>query len=727
MAYIEQNGKLVWQDTPSTPAPTGQNVAPTPPVAPTTTKLNTTTGLLEKVPVEVPKSLPAEKITSASSIAPVTPAPTQADPFMASMKQYQSEWEKIQQAAGVNPYEQKVNDLTTQYEAKLAQPVDRAGALQTAYDKAGVTEQQKQLADLNLKIAQTAASYDKGLVNAEGQIIPMQFITGQQALIQKQKAVDVGAMTAMQQAMSGNLDLARQTAKEAVNLEFEDRQQEIDNLKQSLSLNYDRLNAEEKKRADKMNYMLESRQAALDEEKKLKSEVNSVLLDAVKMGADQTTQNAIRNAKTVGDAISIASKYLAPAENMSGDWSTFEDADGNTMLYDKNTGTIKPTSSTESKASFTDANGTVWNIEGWATDPSKAQQMQMIADRIGKVDDSNIDAKVKQFAPGLTADMIRSTSSSTGVSWEALLAMANQESGGGTSNVAKNNNNFAGLTWNNQEWVKAYGGTKGTARPASEGGNYIKFPTKQAGLDAMGALMAKYGTVDKATTAAPISNAAKNWADLINQGKAKLETVPTKERAEVVKALAAAGNVSQADASITSSLTDKVSKIDDLISKVSTAGSGVIGPTWLARWSTGNTLTGKEQAFVGDVKQLVAKETMDVLLNLKKAGGTLGALSDQERIMLQNAATKISNWEKKDKNGVGKGVWAISEKEFKKELENIKKLTQRALEQAGGSTGVVNSLEQNLASNPAKIDEYNKIVAANPNLTDDEINQVLGF
>ena len=235
------------------------------------------------------------------------------------------------------------------------------------------------------------------------------------------------------------------------------------------------------------------------------------------------------------------------------------------------------------------------------------------------------------------------------------------------------------------------------------------------------------GSLLKESNNSQISESAKNWATLINTGKAKINEVPEKQRTAVIAALANNGSVSKADAETTSKLQDKISQIDDLISKVSTTGSGVIGPTWLARWSTGNTLSGKEQEFVGSVKQLISKETLDTLVNLKKAGGTLGALSDQERVMLQNAATKIGNWEKKDKNGNGKGVWAVSESAFKTELETIKKLTQRALENAGGNTGVINALEQNLASNPQKIDEYNILVANNPNLTDDDINQLLGF
>jgi hypothetical protein len=231
-----------------------------------------------------------------------------------------------------------------------------------------------------------------------------------------------------------------------------------------------------------------------------------------------------------------------------------------------------------------------------------------------------------------------------------------------------------------------------------------------------------------------ISNDAKNWAKQILDGKASLSNVIGKNntetsrlRSEVVAAMSAGGNISQASAETTAALHDKVTQIDDLISKTDTVGSGVIGPTWLTRWSPVSTLTGSKAAFVGSVHQLISKETLDSLINLKKSGGTLGALSDQERVMLQNAATKIGSWEIKDDNGYGTGVWAVSESEFKKELQNIKTVAERAIKNAGGGTGVVNTLEQTLSAHPEKIDEFNTLVADNPGMSDDDVIQALGF
>ena len=70
--------------------------------------------------------------------------------------------------------------------------------------------------------------------------------------------------------------------------------------------------------------------------------------------------------------------------------------------------------------------------------------------------------------------------------------------------------------------------------------------------------------------------------------------------------------------------------IDSLID--SEGLSKVVGTFKLGRMPVSKVWSGKVQQFVGGVKQLISKETIDTLVNLKERGGTLGALSDQERI-----------------------------------------------------------------------------------------------
>lgn len=112
-----------------------------------------------------------------------------------------------------------------------------------------------------------------------------------------------------------------------------------------------------------------------------------------------------------------------------------------------------------------------------------------------------------------------------------------------------------------------------------------------------------------------------------------------------------------------------------------------VGPNAIARMSLTNWATGSADAFSAKVSQLTSRETLDTLINLKARGGTLGALSDQERTMLQNAASAIGGLEIKDKNGNGTGYYRGSEANFRTELDKLLTVTNRALERARGLTG----------------------------------------
>ncbi len=172
-------------------------------------------------------------------------------------------------------------------------------------------------------------------------------------------------------------------------------------------------------------------------------------------------------------------------------------------FIDKSNNKITPVNQIDTtNTTYTDASGNINNVGGWAAnDASKVASMQATADRIGKLTNENIDEKVKQFAPGITGDMIKNASAQFGVSWEAILTQIVQEAtvGNKLSNVAINNNNFGGLTASstNANWYQQFNGEVGTARPESEGGNYIKFATKQDGVNALADLQAKYNSTIK--------------------------------------------------------------------------------------------------------------------------------------------------------------------------------------------------------------------------------------
>jgi hypothetical protein len=395
--------------------------------------------------------------------------------------------------------EKRVNELSE----------DKAEVQETALDKAeefGYTKNIKELQNIMPQIAKLKADYDKIAEENLNRPISSRIIGGTADRIARQKAVELSGLSAIAQAYQGNIQLATQTAQDMVDMELAPIQTRIDNQKFQIDQLEGQLTDSQSKKAESLNLILNERQREINNEKEKKTNIANLGLQAAQNGASQVEIEKIMSSDDYMKAVKLASKYL---DASGGTWeeSDLTDANGNPLLFNPTTGEYKNVIGTStSDLYFTDANGDNWNIAGWATDQTKPQQMDKIAKEIGKLTEENLNEKVKEFTPGLTADMIKEASAKSGVSWEAIMTMAVQESLGGTSNVAKKNNNFGGLTWSSDtQWKEEpYNGTKGTEKP--EGGNYTKFPTKQQGLNAMANLMAQYGRITDVEKTEPLSD-----------------------------------------------------------------------------------------------------------------------------------------------------------------------------------------------------------------------------
>lgn len=178
-----------------------------------------------------------------------------------------------------------------------------------------------------------------------------------------------------------------------------------------------------------------------------------------------------------------------------------------------------------------------------------------------------------------------------------------------------------------------------------------------------------------------------------------------------------------ADQQKVSALQDKVGLIDSLLNSKGLAGS--VGPYAISRL-TPFTIDKSERAeFAAGINQLINKETIDTLVNLKQQGGTLGALSDQERVMLQSATSKIGSWMKRDSNGNPTGAFEVSEEAFKKELNEIKRLTQKAIANASGGAQSSQITTQSLVQKGVRQDLVDQLTAMGK--TPQEIAQIAGI
>jgi len=140
-----------------------------------------------------------------------------------------------------------------------------------------------------------------------------------------------------------------------------------------------------------------------------------------------------------------------------------------------------------------------YNFTSYATDPNWGNKVNNIVNNLPKFNfdtetlpDENgitnlgakeIDQYIKSINPNseITGQDVIEVAEANGIPPELMLSILQIESKFGASNVAKQNNNFGGVTWNENYPPEM----KGTARPLSEGGNYVKFATPKDGLDAI--------------------------------------------------------------------------------------------------------------------------------------------------------------------------------------------------------------------------------------------------
>ncbi len=126
--------------------------------------------------------------------------------------------------------------------------------------------------------------------------------------------------------------------------------------------------------------------------------------------------------------------------------------------------------------------GTVYgyDVGDWATDPNYEMAVKSNYQTMPAIfNASDADDYIKSVTPEspITGDMVFGASKKYGVDPKMVMAMMQQESSFGLSNVAKNNNNPSGITWSPSLERNNSGVTKGTARPTDEGGYYAKFET----------------------------------------------------------------------------------------------------------------------------------------------------------------------------------------------------------------------------------------------------------
>lgn len=143
-----------------------------------------------------------------------------------------TEQQKAQEQASTDQALAGLNDAyNTNQEAKL----------RALYDEQGVAQKRKDLEAINAQIQENKAALEQGMINIEGRPIAMDFITGQQALLQRQASAKINTLIAQSALIQDNLNWATNIAEKYFSAAQADRQAQIDRYKTLFEIHNDKL------------------------------------------------------------------------------------------------------------------------------------------------------------------------------------------------------------------------------------------------------------------------------------------------------------------------------------------------------------------------------------------------------------------------------------------------------------------------------------------------------
>lgn len=199
-----------------------------------------------------------------------------------------------------------IGDITAAGE-KLGTKAARKTELET---QANVPALKQQLNELTQQIRGIQSESFTATQKAEDRLAPTFAIQGEQAQIERQRAVRVYGLAAAAEAVQGNIALADDHVQRALDAEFGGLEKEIENKKFLLSVNMDNFSTEEKRRAEAAQVALDQQKEALGAQKAERENILKIMLEAAKAGADNATLNRIQSTKTPEMALQAASKFL---------------------------------------------------------------------------------------------------------------------------------------------------------------------------------------------------------------------------------------------------------------------------------------------------------------------------------------------------------------------------------------------------------------------------------
>lgn len=512
----------------------------TPPVGTPPQNAPTYGGTAATAIIPAPNQAPANTITAPNLTSPTYTTPPPAPSLLPNAAQGL--------VSSVQGQLDTANNDTQRYQSLVDQRLSEANSLNTDIGNQGQYQQQQeqslgvpayqqQLRDINTSIAQKMGAFQQATAQIQNDSVFSGFAEGEKGRLNNVAAAQIGALSSVAQALQGNITAAQTQAQHTTDLLYKPKIAQLQNAIQFITQNRDNLTASQKKQADAQQKSYETQLNQVQVAQADHTNALTQLGIAAQAGAPhdliaRLAQNPNLGTKDVYS--SVPSQYIGKDKYAAIPYTG--------QIYNTVTGEIRGGNSSGSSGVPGATSGGVvggYDISNYATNPQNASQVANILSHVQQIAGGSITSVqvannvIQTLSPNssITGDMIMSAAQKTGVDPSMLIAMMTNESNGGTSNVARVDNNLAGITWTGSKSQIDAGMTQGSPRPSAEGGFYAHFPTAQAGIDSLAQNLAgrkvetpsfaQYGTL-ASTDFNPNNSAdqmAKKYLDNILNGK----------------------------------------------------------------------------------------------------------------------------------------------------------------------------------------------------------------
>lgn len=243
----------------------------------------------------------------------------------------------LEQTLKPSDTEKSIEDRRKEVENLYQQFEEKPEDFQEQLDEYGFGENVKEVQDLTAEMERIRGEYTRLAQETQDLPIESRIIGGRVDQIKRQQSVEMGNLAQVTKALQGNVDMAMNIAKETTQIKYEPLERQIENQRYQIDQLYNKLQTEEKRKADAIKRTLAERERIIQREKETENQIAEVMTTASQNGANKETLKKIRNSGSYAEAVMNADNTLSEEPEVTTDPKT-----GNASVYNPNTGKYEP-------------------------------------------------------------------------------------------------------------------------------------------------------------------------------------------------------------------------------------------------------------------------------------------------------------------------------------------------------------------------------------------------